>query len=427
MDRIIDTILELRSKKQMKEVIWQAYLNRGVKEGRSGGKLRVLILNAPCNGFGDLIFAMKLANYVREWYGASVTIATPLRDGLTKLGWPKSHSVSLSGGKAQCRRFKSLKIGRRLPHQDLIFAAPIHTDFHPEISDIRKIVPYASKLNTFMFSEYNDSTRKGFDFDTGVGGDRCGLLLTDTKGIRGKPKKLRGKYALAYIADPDSIPNADNCLLSFIEMIAKKYRKHTKLSIVVPKWVDSEIEDMARRLVSRVGEYYASVAYVASDKRLFVATDGPGQRALILRGDILPVPNDEMIRLMKGSVADILLTGDQSLTDGLSCCSRKNIFYQIAPWKESLGRELAKLLPNPWLKKKRTSCGTRQATAYRSSYSKFVKDWDFRKLARPKMDAIVARVRAIKKDRDVAYLAELVESSRSVASLKKKVREEFLD
>ena len=35
---------------------------------------------------------------------------------------------------------------------------------------------------------------------------------------------------------------------------------------------------------------------------------------------------------MKDSVEDILVTGDQSLTDVLSCCkSNKNVWYQIAP------------------------------------------------------------------------------------------------
>ena len=92
---------------------------------------------------------------------------------------------------------------------------------------------------------------------------------------------------------------------------------------------------------------------------------------------------------MENSVNDILVTGDQSITDALSCCSTKNIFYQIAPWKQTFGRNLAKYMPNQYLKSCKTSCGTLKAIKYNSNYNKFVKDWDFRKLAKPKMDAII--------------------------------------
>jgi hypothetical protein len=92
---------------------------------------------------------------------------------------------------------------------------------------------------------------------------------------------------------------------------------------------------------------------------------------------------------MENSVEDILLTGDQSITDALSCCSSKNIFYQIARWKRMFGKGLAKYMPNQYLKSYKTSCGTLKAIDYHSNYKKFVKDWDFRTLAKPKMDAII--------------------------------------
>ena len=110
---------------------------------------------------------------------------------------------------------------------------------------------------------------------------------------------------------------------------------------------------------------------------------------LTLRLDVLPVNNKRMFSLMKYSLDDILLTGDQSITDCLSCCSKKNIFYQIASWKEGFAKELAKEMPNAYLKSKKTSCGSLKAISYRSNYSKFVKKWDFRILAKPKLDAIM--------------------------------------
>ena len=61
---------------------------------------------------------------------------------------------------------------------------------------------------------------------------------------------------------------------------------------------------------------------------------------------------------MKDSVNDILVTGDQSLTDIISCCKYKRVWYQIAPWKMEFSENLFKHLPNKNLKSFKTSCGT---------------------------------------------------------------------
>ena len=61
---------------------------------------------------------------------------------------------------------------------------------------------------------------------------------------------------------------------------------------------------------------------------------------------------------MKDSVKDILVTGDQSLTDIISCCKYKRVWYQIAPWKKGLAENLHKHLPNEYYGTYKTSCGT---------------------------------------------------------------------
>jgi hypothetical protein len=92
---------------------------------------------------------------------------------------------------------------------------------------------------------------------------------------------------------------------------------------------------------------------------------------------------------MQNSEEDILVTGDQSLTDILSCCPSKNIWYQIAEWKEDYAKELSALMPNHYYKSKKTSCGSLTGIALRSDYRDFVKKWDFRKLAKSKLNKIV--------------------------------------
>ena len=129
-----------------------------------------------------------------------------------------------------------------------------------------------------------------------------------------------------------------------------------------------------------------------------------------------------MLVLMRKSLDDILLTGDQSITDAFSCCPNKNIFYQITPWKSNLGKQLAKEMPNTYLKSVKTSCGTLQALKYKGNYRNFVNKWDFRKRSKAKMDAIVLSVLAMKKNKGFRQIAEIAEKSKTLASLKKNIR-----
>ena len=125
---------------------------------------------------------------------------------------------------------------------------------------------------------------------------------------------------------------------------------------------------------------------------------------------------------MDHSVKDILLTGDQSITDALSCCGSKNIFYQIAPWKITFGHELAKYLPNKYLKSVKTSCGTIKAIRYNSDYRNFIKKWDFKVLAKPKLDAIIKFFKFRNENKKlITELEDIISSSRNMKSLMNKL------
>ena len=422
-EEAIDNIMATRKIEKLDNALWEPYHNAKAKCSKACARgIKILLLNAPCNGFGDLIFALKLSKYLVEWYGAQVTLATTFEKGLLSLGADPKYVVGLVGGKrSQCRRFALLKLNKSIPEQDLIFVAPIQIDFSPSISDVKKIIPYANRWNTFSFSEYNDSINKNFTFNTGVGGDRDGVLLTKPTKNRGKPKGLKNPYAIIYVAG--SLSGVDECIVSFVEMIAKKYyKKHRKLDVVIPPWFVKENVD--KQLRSKVAKYYPNISIVQKDKPPIEISEGYDDNTLTFRCDILPVPNNLMMQLMSNSIDDILLTGDQSITDALSCCSKKNIFYQIAPWKSDLGKNLAKELPNIYLKKVSTSCGTLKAISYKSNYAKFVKKWDFRYRARGKLDAIVLSALAIKNDDDIAKLTNLIASAKTLPGIKRKVGHE---
>ena len=112
-------------------------------------------------------------------------------------------------------------------------------------------------------------------------------------------------------------------------------------------------------------------------------------KTMVIRGDILPKPRTEFISLIKYSVEDVLLTGDQSITDAFSCCTKKTIWYQIAPWKKEFSIEMSKYIPNKYFKTFKTSCGTMKGINYDPKYKKFLDQFDFRKNGKPIIDAIL--------------------------------------
>lgn len=420
MEGLYKSLSRIDDKNKLKDILWLLFYEHNVKypQGKES-ELSILILNTPCNGFGDLVFAYKLANYLREWYKAKVSIATTLSKELITLGEKQENILKLVPKKnqnAQCRRFANLKIDVQKIY-DLIFIAPLMADYNPSFKDISSLIPYANKYNTFFFSEYNDSTSKSIDFQTGIGGDRIGMLFTDMPQI--PQSKIKGAYALFYIAEPfKMIPQVKSCFFNFLEMLTYKY-KYKKFQIICPAWVETHIDHYKKELVRKIDPYYDSVIFQGKTKveKLRI---GKGN-TLVLRGDIFPVSMVEMGALIRHSVKDVLLTGDQSITDALSCCPKKNIFYQIAPWKESLGYYMYKLLPHKYLKGKRTSCGTKDAITYTGNYTKFVKQWDFRKLARPKMDSIILSRVALRADVPFQRFYELVLQSKTIKGLKKRV------
>lgn len=443
--KIIDDVIEnieVNSKniKNKKEILLNIFY--GIKCDDCSD-ISILILNAPCNGFGDIIFAMKIANYLREWYNVKITIATTNTNSFITLGENPNNLVKLisksdkNKTNNQCRMFKNLIFEKKISDHDLIFVAPVPSEKDNNYYDIQRLINYSNKFNTYFFSEYNYGSN--FDFPTGIGGGgyRYGLLFNNINSENLKRVNgINNEYAVVYISD--NIVRSETCLISFFEMIAKKYSKDNKnFDIIVPNWV---IEDcieytgmwvlrqncvyFKKLIIKLLSKYYSNIDIVTKDKirkNIFTKETKNDNSLLTIRGDIYPLKNEEMLGLINYSVKDILLTGDQSITDALSCCPEKNIFYQIATWKESFGKDLAKNLPNKFLMKKSTSCGSLDALKYNSNYKKFVDYWDFRKLAKPKMDAVIIYSKYRKDNRIIKNLEQLISSSKNLNSLKNKI------
>lgn len=358
----------------------------------AGGKckrnLNVIIVAAPCNGFGDIIFATKFARYIKygltptsKPYSTNVTIVTPAKDMFNKLGVSDIKVVSMNSGRTQCRRLKSYPRPKGLKKADLIFIAPLMMDFDINYADVKAFLKESTPFNTIFLSEYGDEPGFGLDFLTGAGKDYDGLLFD---GLKPSPKlKTLGRipYALIYIAKN---AGQDNCLANFIKMIVTKY-KYKKLQIVAPEWAALEISK-SRALKSYIHKYYPEIT-IKTKKQVKSINKEVGNE-LIIRGDILSVPRPDMLSLIKYSIPDILVTGDQSVTDVIDCCPKKTIWYQTVGWKKDFVAELAKELPQKYLADIKTSCGTLKAINYNAKTTTFKKRNDFRRKARHELDAI---------------------------------------
>ena len=409
-----------RKKSDIKNSLWKIFYDNKVKVNKKDSKsLNILILNAPCNGFGDLIFAMKLSNYIKKFYNSNVYAATTYKDGLLKLGENSDNVIELKNPenkKTQCLKFNKLVMSRNDIKFDLVFVAPLQMDFTPDLKDVKSLIPYANRLNTFFFSEYNDSLSKKFTFNTGIGKGRDGLFLTNPSGLCKPPKGLNNPYVVIYIAQ--TITYAVPCILSFIELVVRKYNKrYDNFDIVIPEWFINECLDSV--IDDKFSKFYPNIRIKRKDgSYIHISKNKLSEKVLTFRCDIFPLENKLMMKLIKNSVKEILVTGDQSVTDVLSCCPDKNIFYQIAGWKRDFATNLSKLLPNVYIKSVKTSCGTLKALRYNSNYHKFLKNWDFRKNARQKLDAVVLSSLFLRDNNDILNLLKTIKKSKNKKSRK---------
>lgn len=396
--------------------------------GKCSRNLNVAVVAAPCHGFGDIIFASKFAHYLKNGFGRfsrslskNVTIITPAPEMFEKLGVKDIKIVALKGATNQCRRLRNYKRPSGLPKFDLIFIAPLMISFKIDYADVKALFKESTPFNTLFLSEYQDKLNKGFDINTGVGEKYDGLLFDDVK-IPSRLKALGSEpYALAYLAK-DAGPR--NCLANFIKMIVAKYHtKHPRLQIVIPEWATKALANnkALRSFVKKNG--YPSIVIRTKEGEKFMEcefTDDQGCKlstkqsgVLILRTDILPVSRPEMLSLMKHSIPDVLVTGDQSVTDVIDCCQSKNIWYQTVSWKKNLAKALAKELPQKYLASANTSCGSLNAIKWNNAGTKFKSQNDFRKKARGKIEAaFLAASMAAKKGTVIHdYLGQLKKSA----------------
>ena len=434
MEDILKQLKTVKSYKQMYDVPWRTMMaNKERVSSKLGGKLRVVLICHPCYGYGDIIFALKMYHFMRQWYGLDCTMITTKPLPFIKNGLKNIYCLKTPGSKAyvECENLKTMKIYNidhkgdpttraHLKYQfDLIMVTPwIGTDYEPNKNIVKNFLPYANPFNTLLFSEYNAPDPKKYDFPTGIGKDLFGLLVTRFKFA--KTVKINHPYLMVHLTRDDRV-DVGKCFSNFIKLMCKKYHKrHDKLDVIIPPHV---LED--KHTLERLFAYIKSKGYY---KNVLIKTKDSKQTktepsTLTLRSDVTPLPYDKYTGLFKNCLPDVLITGDQSVTDIISCCKNYNIYYQIMPWKTSFAKNLAQALGQDFIRKASTSCGLEKfSSKQRSNIANVAKRHNFTKLGKPKLDAILAFVLRLRKDKDLKRFTEIVMGSRKRQSVVKKIK-----
>ena len=417
MDKEINRLVKTKKYyEDLYEIPWS--LMEGTRMANSK-KLRIGLINVPCGGFGDIIVCQTFYGYLTKWYPQhDIVLCTTTPDKFKKLGIDTKSYVKIHvRGNSECEAYNLLYFKKNPKPFDIMICVPI-INYPFNINQFKKFIPYANLFNTFTMSEYNGYIPP-YTFPIGVGKGQLGLFLTDTKVQQ--HKLISKPYALTYIQpSPEWGVHSNSCFISYMEMICKKYgNKHPLFQIIVQPWIieqlneSSHLKSLFKQVVS---PYYPNVWIHSGDgKDIFFEGEG---HSLILRGDILPQPRPIFMSLMKHSIEDILLTGDQSITDCLSSSPHKKIWYQIAPWKTDFAKNMAKHIPNKDIDNFRTTCGTLRGLRKNIDYKSFLQEYDFRKLGKKRMDAIVNFT--YNKDKFEDYM-NIVMHSRTIDSVSRKL------
>ena len=404
IDSIRECISETKYYSDLWNIPWKIYKPLELKK-EYYKNITIGLFNVPCGGFGDIILTKTFHDMLKKWYpGATVKICTTgadkyksigIKDNLIKL--ERIDKSTYDGG--ECSAFDKLKIKGN--HKfDIMIILPI-VNYVFNYNKFKKLIPYSTYFNTFTMSEYNGEFPP-YTYPIGVGKNNLGILFNDFK--YKQQKLIKKPYALIYIQpSPAWGVHSKYCVLSFVEMICKKYsQKHKHFQVVVPEWISDDLNDnnnFYAKIKKIVGQFYNKliIKYPKEERILFESTNSTDNTSLTIRADILPQKREIFISLMKDSVKDILVTGDQSLTDIISCCKYKIIWYQIAPWKRELASELSKYFK--YFSTYKTSCGTLKSINLdqKIDWKDFMNKYDFRINGKKRTDSIIIANYNIKK------------------------------
>ena len=439
MEEFKEYILKSKNLDEIYDIRWKLHLGEKIKKKHTEN-LNIALVNVPCGGYGDVIKCIKIFTYLKKWYrNANISILSASKQKFRNLGIDEpiidiKHKIYKDSH--ECNKFKDLKLSNNKKFDFYLIIPTIADPF--KINDFKKMVPHANKWNTFTMSEYNDIDTKPNDFPIGIGKGNLGLFFDKSVSI--KQTMVKNPYALIYIqSSADNILHSRYCFLSFLEMIIKKneYKSFKTFEIVLPNWICDDILNyypVKNKCLKLLRKRYNEIHLVTKNDSIELYNDNkkihktkknktrPIYKKIIFRGDILPQPREKFIGLIKDSVNDILLTGDESLVDSLNCCIEKTIWYQIAPWKKNLADNLYEVTGNKNYKSYKTSCGNIKGYKFKNDINKLIKENDFRILGKERFDSVLIGFYENNNNKEIKEIIKLIEHSRYLHTIKNKIK-----
>mgnify|MGYP001303134049 FL=1 len=425
---MVDEIITLSQKSKYYEDLYDIFWKiseRNKVSDKHYKNISIGLFNTPCGGFGDIIVCKTFYDYLKEWYPtAKISICTTAPQKYKDLGID-GNIYKLTGKDGsdheECVEYDKLVLKKKVKF-DIMVAIPIINKTF-DIKKFKKLISYANVFNTFSVSEYNGEYPP-YTFPIGVGEDNLGILFNNFKWKQ--QNIIKKPYALVYIQpSPQWGIHSKYCFLSYLEMICRKYRsKHSFFQVIIPDWIEEEIytnPNFKSQTLKICKEKYDNISIIGKEHKTILKGDDKKRSSIVFRADILPQKRELFISLMKDSVNDILVTGDQSLSDIISCCNYKNVWYQIAPWKEGLAYNLSKYLPNKNYSTFKTSCGTIKSINTKIEWKNFMKDYDFRINGKKRFDSILISHHKMKEDKTLKNLLYIIEHSRYLETAQKKI------
>ena len=425
MEKYLKYINESKKFEDIYEIPWKAYLDDNLQKKHYEG-LKIGFINIPCGGYGDVIQCKNVYDFFLKWYPkANIKICSTGIDKFRDLGIKdKIIALKHKNDDGECKLFSQLTMDYKIKF-DLFLVIPIiNRSF--DLNDFKKLFSYATSWNTYTMSEYNDIDNGPYDFPVGIGKDYLGLFFNNFK--YKKQKLIQNPYALIYIQpSPEWGSHSNYCFLTFLEMLCKKYStQHKYFEIVIPSWIEEKIvyDNIFKHNCKKIIEKYygSSILKIKETDDLYKIFYKNDKSQLIIRGDILPQSRDIFVGLIKDSVKDILLTGNESIVDTLSNFPDKTIWYQIAPWKQDLAYNLFIETENNNYKTFKTSCGVIKGRNFKNDVENLIKNNDFRIKGKKRFDALLVGFYDIRKNKDIKIITDIIDHSRYLETLKKKIK-----
>lgn len=394
--------------------------------------VNVAIIAFPCGGYGDVVLAIKIAKYIRygldgkgvDIYSRNVTIYTPAPEMFVRIGGIEGIQIEKMDTLKQkqpvndCHGLHNLYNTEQFKGycEDLFIIAPLISNANPDIDNVNKMFPRATYDNTLFITEYNTEQYNPYGANvifTGIGEqyeEYMGLLF-DSIGERTRPLQLSdissaklltlGNYFLMYVSSP--YDNSFDCSNNFLTMIAVNNNsnigkgnsgngKEDEIHIVTSMSVGEDLW-MGSQGVTKIIKSDGTVLY-EPERRYIDEPTGEKWPEITLHCEVLPVSREEMVVLMKHSRTDILVTGDQSVTDAIECGADKRIWYQVLGHKQNFAENLGKSIGNSNIGNiidkidfTSTSCGSLNDVSIPILNSRsFIRNNDFRIKAKPMLD-----------------------------------------